>query len=298
MASSNSDTKGRDLSFGKVDDLIACMAIRDASVRLKSYPNLAMTLLGELFIYGRTNNQEMVQGLRRIHEATVLHHPVEHREEIYEILLDRAEKGGASPNVLLPFIGSEPWGPLASRATIDFCMVVAITTGVPDAGIHAVGSIMGSDHAVNRGAIFGGLLCLGDRRAHSALLKVRDQLEPNEVDQAVRIHTGFVSAATIEFYVDWMEERLQVSDERIFGALAAGMHNQISAARVPAVLTGQRAIPPGALPEDVEERMEAWVPLASYAAQIAARLRALEAAETHPKLMPEILEAWGLAADE
>ena len=118
------------------------------------------------------------------------------------------------------------------------------------------------------------------------------------MDQAVRIHTGFVSAATIEFYVDWMEERLQVSDERIFGALAAGMHNQISAARVPAVLTGQRAIPPGVLPEDVEERMEAWVPLASYAAQITPRLRALEAAETHPKLMPEILEAWGLAADE
>lgn len=123
---------------------------------------------------------------------------------------------------------------------------------------------------------------------------MRGDLSLEEVNQAVRIRTGFLSAATMEFLLDWMEECRRDNDDHVFGALAASMVNQLSAARAPEVMTGQRAIPPSAFSPAIQEHMAAWVPLAVYAEQIAPRLHALDAAEPEPKVMPAVLHAWGL----
>lgn len=165
----------------------------------------------------------------------------------------------------------------------------------PETGMRIVGGIIRSGQAVNPGAAFGGLLCLGDRRAHPWLLDIRDQLSVAEIEQAVRIRTGFLSAATVEFYLGWMEERQRDADGRVFGALAAGLVNQVVASKVPMIMTGLRTIPPGRVPEDQETKVAAWVPLEGYAEQIAPRLLALDAAEREPKVMPEVLRAWGIA---
>jgi hypothetical protein len=270
------------------------LAIKDLSERLHAYQGYERMLLGEIYLYGVSDDPSVIPFLQRLYNAAVLNTEPETRTRVYDAISEAVIEQGLSPNALLPFVTGEQHGLLASRAVIDFCMAAAQRSGKAEAGMMEVAGLLRAKVPANTGAVFGGLLCLGDRRAHGGLLSVRDLLEPEEVDQAVRIRTGFLSAATIEFYLDWMEERLQVSDERIFGALAAGMHNQITAARVPAVLTGQRAIPPGVLPPDVEEKQEAWVPLSAYAQQIAPRLLALHEAETEPKLMPEVLEAWGV----
>lgn len=279
-----------------IEQLPRLLAMEDVRRRFLAYPNAAMRLLGEMLVYGRTNNPGMIPALRMLYGSAVEDCTVQEREEIYEFLLDFAEKKRATPNVLVPFMGSEPVGYLASRAVIDFCMIAAAHSGKPEEGMWQVGGIMRSGQLENLGAVFGGLLCLGDRRAHPYLLEVRPMLAPEDVDQVVRTFTGFLSAATVEFYLDWMEECRRDFNDRLFGALAAGLVNQVSRAQQPYVMTGERDLPPGRLPREVAERREAWVPLEDYAQQIAPRLLALDAAEPEPKVMPDVLEAWGIEA--
>lgn len=282
--------------LGTPEELAEIMAIEDDDERHEAYVSPGQLLLGELTLYGQTEDFTMIGALRLHYEALVEHGAPGTRSAVYERLLDGVLNGGLNACVFLPFIGCEPEALLASRAVIDYCMTIPGPQDPPETGMRIVGRILDRGQVANLGAAFGGLLALGDRRAHRALLGLRDELEPGELDQLVRIRTGFLSAATIEFYLDWMEERRRDFDDRTFGALAAGMVNQIRAAHVPMVMTGQRAIPPGSLPHAAEEKLEAWIPLADYAREIEPRLRALDAAEPEPKVMPMVLDAWGLGA--
>ena len=294
--SGNEDTEAATNWLGSPAALAEILAIEDDDERHETYLNPWQLLLGELTLYGQTEDFTMVGMLRLNYEIVVDLDRSDIRVAIYERLLEGVLGGELNACVFLPFIGYEPEATLASRAVIDYCMTIPGQDDPPNTGMRIVGRILRSGQALNRGAVFGGLLCLGDRRAHDELLRLKVELEPHEVDQAVRIRTGFLSAATIEFYLDWMEERRRDFDDRTFGALAAGMVNQIIAARVPMVMTGSRAIPPGAMPRATEEKLEAWIPLADYARQIEPRLRALDAVEQGPKVMPMVLEAWGLGA--
>ncbi len=256
---------------------------------------LRMFLAEELRHFGADPAYRALPGaVRGAYEPASRNLAVPERTGVYDEIVALVEAAQLDPHALIPVAVMDPHGPLASRAAIDVCMLLPRSLGEPTAGMEHLGSLLLKGNVENRGAVFGGLLCLGDRRAHPWLLRVRDTLAVNEVDQFSRTATGLLSSAAIEFVLDWMEERRRGYEDHVFGALAAWMVNQRTAARVPLVITGERAIPAGIVGADEEYRRLAPVQFSDYVETIAARLIDIERAEPEPKCMGHVLGVWGV----
>jgi hypothetical protein len=126
------------------------------------------------------------------------------------------------------------------------------------------------------------------------LWPVRETLTKEAVDAAVRCSTGFISAAAVEFYLDWLEERQGALDDGLFGSIAAGLLLAQRNAKVDLVMTGSRPFPANGVSSEEYRRMAVMVPLADYTARIAPRLYALYRAEPPPKVMEHVLQILGL----
>jgi hypothetical protein len=118
------------------------------------------------------------------------------------------------------------------------------------------------------------------------------------VDEAAGLEacaTGFMSAATIEFILDWMEALDGDGQDVLFGNLASNLVLQKRHAAVPFVMTGLRAFPVDSLSNGQAKAIGKWVPFEQYVRSIAPRLLALERTEPAPKTMSVVIHTWGIA---
>jgi hypothetical protein len=149
--------------------------------------------------------------------------------------------------------------------------------------------------ADNVGAVFGALLHLGDPRVCALLVPLRDGLTDFEANEAVRCFTGAVHAATTEFLLDWLEGLEGDGQDRRFGIVASGLLLLRRGMQHPMAMTGERPFPLASVTPEEDRRMARYIPIAEYTQRIAPRLRALERREPEPKVMPQVLEVWGVA---
>jgi hypothetical protein len=61
------------------------------------------------------------------------------------------------------------------------------------------------------------------------------------------------------------------------------------------VMTGERPFPWASVTPEEQRRMARYIPIEEYTERIAPRLRALERREPEPKVMPQVLEVWGVS---
>ncbi len=268
-------------------------SISDQRQRLLIYPNAFFRLRGELTVYGRTDDGSMIPMLKETYLAAAQETHLDQRTELYELVVSEVEQGRLSSNVLIPFIGSEAEGLLVSRAAIDYVMLHPRDAASAMAGAAIVCRFIGSGELTNVAAAFGGLLSVGDARVCALLVLVRRVLTRSDLDRLARIRTGFVSAASIEFLMDWIEACIEEGNEDAVGPLAACICNHVTAAQIDQVIMEERAIPPWAAPSGSTKTPP--VPLRIYLASIMPRLLAIEARETEPKVMPHLREYLGLS---
>ena len=104
------------------------------------------------------------------------------------------------------------------------------------------------------------------------------------------LHSRYMYAAVALFWLDWLEELIDSERDRRFELAARAL------SRVPwhegdrKVLDIRRDFPVTESANPIEV-LRVWT-LEEYAAIIAPRLRAIEAREPEPKVMPRVLEAW------
>lgn len=151
-----------------------------------------------------------------------------------------------------------------------------------------------------RAGILAGLLVLGDRRTLPYLRGCWRLLPPLPPDRAAALTdprmrltnatTGVVHASHIEFFLDWLED----ADESEFGAIAGALVRLARASSYPKVVDIQRRFP--ATPDDenpVITTLAEWT-FNEYGQLIAPRLLDLGRRENEPKVLPVLLEAWGI----
>lgn len=269
----------------------------DPDARLGGYASAADLLLGEIIRYGTFNDGGMIRDLQGLYDEYVRRGlPVSLRREVFRHAAGFQQNTSfVSANVYLPFIACEPERGICSTAVIDYVSIAPPSPEDPLSSVRDIVGMISARFPHNVGAAFGGLLYLGDHRVCRLLWPLKDQLEDDEANEASLCFTGFMSAATTEFQIDWLEGMDGDGRDRLFGVVASGLALQRRNMKAPLVATGERPFPFASVAPDEQERMLRLVSIEEYTAQIAPRLLALERTEPEPKVMPDVLAIWEIS---
>jgi hypothetical protein len=98
----------------------------------------------------------------------------------------------------------------------------------------------------------------------------------------------------IDFYLDWLED----ADEESFGGVAGTLGRMALSPAVPKVLDVERKFPANAPDGRPPVKIINEWTIEEYGRIIEPRLRDLARRESEPRVMPAVLEAWGLPSSE
>jgi hypothetical protein len=236
----------------------------------------------------------MAAELRRFYRGFIMLASEEHRWALYQYIKGFVENTSfVSTSACLPFICDDNSLQIVSTAVIDYVSLGRILDGDPMTHVKGIIELIEGSALRSEGAAFGGLLSLGDRRVCKLLLPLRDGLARRAVDDVAKSNTGLMSAATVDFYLDWLEA-IGGSNDDLYGAVASGLVLHRRVRLVDLVTTGERPFPITALTPEVWNAISKPIPLAEYTQRIAPRLYALERSEAPPRIMRFVLTEWGL----
>lgn len=254
-------------------------------------------LMGEIIRIGYYNDPDSISIASDKYRKSISEGlELEIRQRLFKEIKDFTEYfEDCASTTFLPFLLEEPERGLASTASLDFVSVGKIEEGADEMLLpkFVVGMIE-RNTAKNRGAVFGGLLGTGDPRVCSLLWGIRHILEEDEINEVCRCHTGFISAATVDFYLRWLEEIVHSGSESLFGKLASGLALIRRNPQTEYVFTGLRPFPYSSVDGDELRDMLKPVPIDEYTREIAPRMIRLTDEEPEPKVMPEVLRIWGI----
>ena len=195
----------------------------------------------------------------------------------------------------LPFVLEEEDHGIVSTAALDYVSVGKIADDADPMLLPGfLIRMMESRTVRNPGAVFGGLLNTGDPRVCELLWDTRSILNEDEINQACLCQSGFIGAATVNFYLSWLEEIVNSGLDSLFGKLASGLALVRRNPKSDFVFTGMRPFPYGSLEGDELQACLKPVLLDDYTRDIAQRMLKLTSQESDPKVMPDVLYVWGI----
>jgi hypothetical protein len=268
----------------------------DREKRMAAIPTVDDLLLCEVVRYGTFNKEEMIGPLANLYQTlkkTKLSE--EARHAIYRHVVGFVENTSVvSVNAFLPFIAEEHAQSIVATGVIDYVSLGPLTQDDPMSRVKDVIGMIESNMLENEGAAFGALLHIGDNRVCDLLIPLRDSLDRDAVDNAVKCGTGFIYSATTDFYLDWLEGLEGSDQDGIFGLVASGLGLLKRKNRSDYAYTGNRPFPTRGVTPDQWKALIKPLLLQEYVKRIAPRMYALERAEPPPRIMPHVLTEWGL----
>jgi hypothetical protein len=272
---------------------------QDEEARFRQYKDARDCLFGEIARYGfRFHRPEWIVPLRRMYEDLIAKGmSVEQRDEVLQCITTMVEGTKAmTVNAFLPFICQDPDRGIVAKASIEYVSLGPSLDDDPMECPKELIQLIEDGEPRNSGAVFGAMLVLGDPRLCKLLWPLKDQLSFEEANQAAQCTSGFVSAATIDFVLRWLEGLEGATDDALFGSLVSHLVLQRRHMQSSLIATGLRPFPVTGVTPEEQRAMLKLIPLEEYVTSIAPRLLALAQAEPEPKIMPDVLRAWGIAA--
>ncbi len=217
-------------------------------------------------------------------------HPAQ-RMMNYQGMADRVLAGDINPRALVPYWSYDPDLSIVSMAALDYAVLAPQQNDDP---LSAVAELL--DHyqdglVVNGPALLGGLLSSGDRRVLARIENDCRVLSCDEIEELIRCRSRFLTAAIVEFYLEWLESLDSLSDEGRYGTVAAGLANLALSTSDSTVYELEWVIP--SRPDNAVQMTERWR-LAEFAAKIKQRMNAIACREEGEPIMPVVMEAWGI----
>ena len=256
--------------------------------------DLARLVETALTIYASLGAEPMIRLLQVLYPAYARVTTVERRMGWYRAAMTRVTEEGRHAGALLPWVFAEPAIEIVSSAALDYAVLLPLEDGDPMTGPKAVVSIFETAAAACPAGLFAGLRLLGDDRVNALLAPLRRTLSEDEVADVCAARTGFVFAAMVDFLIDWLEEAETDGEDGRFGTVAASLVRVVGTMAMPDVIDGRRRFPAPRVGTDLLEPGWERVPLARFAERIRPRLEAIADREDEPRVMPSVLEAWGL----
>jgi hypothetical protein len=259
---------------------------------------LTSLLFEGISLYGQTNWEPLVRVIAPVYLHAMEQVPVETRKELQAAIRQKIEASETSINALLPFLFLETEMGVVSTSAIDFAMVPKPPEDDPLGWPRRLVSDLEAGMGANKGAILGGLITLGDRRVNDLLREVKWLISDDEIGVAVRCISGMPAVATIEFWLGWAEELSEagLDNTGLFGQVASGLAFLVQHMRVDSFADISRNF--GYLHLE-DNNVQSMVIHGQYsklalAERYANRLYALEASESPPKLMSDVIRHLGM----
>ena len=242
-------------------------------------------------LYGATGKPDLADTLLpayEIYQETV--HPAQ-RLRNYQEIVDRILEGDVGLHALLTFLCGDIDQTIASTAALDYAALCPVEGNDPLEGTREILSLVAQNLFRNPFAVIGGLLMTGDRRVLELIAPIRPTLTCAETELLIQCRGSMLTAALVDFYLDWLEETDSSENADIFGAVAAGLANLALTVPDQTVYDIERIFPSS--PDNAVNVLEKWT-FADYARLIEPRLRTLAVKECGEPVLPQVIEAWGL----
>ena len=242
--------------------------------------------------YGLTGDPAKINPLGDLYLLLVERTSTEDRQELLGRVSDAVQECAGSINSFLPFIFSETDPGIISTACLDMAQLAPLEDGDELTGpklVMNMGTEQTENQAIRAGA-YTGVLLLGDRRTLPLLKGCWRRLNSEGRSGLATAWSGFVYAGVIDFYLDWLED----AEEADFGAIAGTLARMASSPAVPKVLDVERKLPANTQDEQPPIKLINEWTIEEYGRIIEPRLRDLARRESEPKVIPLVLEAWGL----
>jgi hypothetical protein len=213
----------------------------------------------------------------------------EGRQQIFARVRSLVHETVVVGSVLPCFLCHDPDAGIASTAARDIASSDLIEAASGARGPDYVLKLVITGAVANPGAALGGLLALGEEAVNAKLVALRSALALKWADRALgamaSAPTGYVLAATVEFWLHWLESLAGdlPGTARVFEQAARALAVQREAIIEPVVLRNRR---PGAGGTALE------VPLAEFTRSIAPRLRVLARLAHGSEGFGRVLVAW------
>ena len=218
--------------------------------------------------------------------------PIERRNEVFARVRSLIHEGVLCGPVLRYFLRHEADPTIVSTAARDIAALDVVEAASGSRGADLVFKLVITGGVANPGAALGGLLALGDEAVNAKLAALRPALALKWADRALdamaSAPTGYVFAATVEFWLHWLESLAGHLPEaaRVFDQAARALAAQRETMIERVVLRTRR-------PEHLGAGTAAFeVPLATFTAAIAPRLRSLAGLARDSDGLRRALRVW------
>jgi len=204
------------------------------------------------------------------------------------LILEGVLRAGILPTVLC----HDGDAAIVSTAARDIAALDVVEPATGTRGADLVLKLVITGSVANPGAALGGLLARGDESVNAKLAALRPALALKWADRALgamaSAPTGYVFASTVEFWLQWLETLagLLPDSGRVFDQAARALAYLRETMVEPVVLRARRPPCLGAETAALE------VPLASFTASIAPRLRVLAEVAGEYEGLSRVLGAW------
>ena len=286
------------MSQSSIETLQISNYVRD---RLCNYADesVMIALVREaLLLYGAINDVTLVKYLVPLYQRATEVCSETSRFECYRSIAQEVERGTVSINALTPFLLHESSLRIVSTAAIDYAMVNWSSSDEPLAAARQLVGFVENGPTINRAALFGGLVCLGDRRVNELLYPLLDGFTPAEVEIASKATTGFPHIATIEFWLSWLERLSGDANDMVYGHVASGLYRLADDATVPCFVDGERNFGCVHRGEQRPLNGQSMHTPQEVAEMFGPRFRALEQSEGEPKILPDLMSKYSISLDE
>ncbi|MCU0804932.1 MAG: hypothetical protein MUF79_07575 [Burkholderiales bacterium] len=259
---------------------------------------LARLTSGALVLAG-CGDVEVDESLRSLYREYAARVADDERRRTFEAIRDHVRNGGLRSAVLAHFLTGDTDNWIVSEAAFEVASLNVALVPSAARGADVVLELAVTGRLANAGAALGGLLAVANPDINDKLRTMRAALELPEADpvleQMALAARSYAHAATVEFWLDWMEElSTRLPNTRgAFDRAAEALLRLREAMVERVVLHGHRS-PLTASFRALHDTGRA-LPLDRYAASIAPRFAALADAAPDCETLHSAMLAWSVA---
>jgi len=259
---------------------------------------LARLTSGALVLAG-CGDAEVDVSLRSLYPEYAKRVADEERRRTFEAIRDHVRNGGLRGAVLAHFLVGDSDNWIVSEAAFEVASLGVAVTSTNTRGADGVLELAVTGNLANAGAALGGLLALANADVNRKLRTMRAALELPAADavleQMALCPRSYVHKATVEFWLDWMEELAAdlPHSRKAFDRTAEALLRLREAMVERVVLDGHRSMLTASLRALHDTGRS--IPLDRFSASIVPRLGALAEAAPDSENLRSAALAWSIA---
>ena len=209
-------------------------------------------------------------------------------------LTQEVEDSSISLYAFLPILVVDPAFDIVTTATIDLVSCSAYEENGELRALIELRNLFQDRALANPGAVFGGLVTMGEAKFAAYLDRIEPQLSDEELDVAAHAHTSFLKPIDVRYWLA-LARRIAATkggtSSPRFGSCALALTRARRIASSDRVIEGERDFPCRGKTNPI--RIVRETTLQKYEEELAPEPYELEAMEDPPKLFSHVLRVWG-----